>query len=666
MKKIDKKQCRKFADPGWKIPSNHGLLYADSVKYIIRTAIKIIGHKRLLVLYVYSRKRAAKGDFRPLWTVFQGKDDYITLEMQEDGRTRWRTAGLERLEWDYYFTEKCVFYSLKDNERIKSFFHASRDGLLLLLSVQWNLQEQRRRKMQRKREKAIIGRMKLVPALPRNLVVWARQNVMPAYFFYDHKERKKPTKGYCSSCRQEILLEDVKHNKKGICPKCKREIIMKSRGRRGRIYDRGTAQVIQKAGNEIVIRIMKFYFWYCDGTDVPKECAYENARIFLYLDENGECICKSYYYSYNPGHLTSWRSGNRPVFSRWQYNFEADNCGHLYCKNLSKELKGTPWQYCPVEIFYGHFREPMDAAPFFTAYLKNPRLEHLIKVGFYSLAADLIYRGRYNIELDQSQNRTHRILKVALEDVSYLRQIDVSMSALQKFQKYCQKNLKDRQRLFDWQLEHKVEYDVQNIVEYVTPHKMMRYLDGQYAFLRLRRTQYGSLRYSTMRELVREYRDYLEMCVKQKYDMKNSFVLYPKDLQKSHDKVAHRIKVNANAKMRRDFKAVYKSIMQQLDFEMYGMKIVYPATPRDIEKEGNALHHCVGGYVDRVARQECIILFLRKCDDLARSFYTIEVQNCKVIQVRGMRNEIATPEVKKFMEQWERRVLQSPALSKAA
>ena len=171
-----------------------------------------------------------------------------------------------------------------------------------------------------------------------------------------------------------------------------------------------------------------------------------------------------------------------------------------------------------------------------------------------------------------------------------------------------------------WQIENKVERDILKILEHMTPHKMMRYMESQYSFLVLRKTKFGTARYSSMQALVSEYRDYLDMCVKQNYDMRNSFVLYPKDLQKSHDKVARRIKMKADAKMRRDFKAAYNSIMQRMDFEMDGMKIVYPATPDEIIAEGHALHHCVGGYVDRVAKKECIILFLRKSKEESKHF----------------------------------------------
>lgn len=169
-----------------------------------------------------------------------------------------------------------------------------------------------------------------------------------------------------------------------------------------------------------------------------------------------------------------------------------------------------------------------------------------------------------------------------------------------------------------------------------------------------------------MQVLVSEYRDYLDMCQKQKYDMRNSFVLYPRDLQKAHDKVAHRIKLKADAKLRKDFKIAYQRIMKRLDFEWNSMKIVYPSSPEEIIAEGHALHHCVGSYVDRVAKKECIILFLRLCEEITKPFYTIEVRNQKVIQVRGMKNDNATPEVQKFMDQWTSRVLQAPAVSKAA
>lgn len=259
--------------------------------------------------------------------------------------------------------------------------------------------------------------------------------------------------------------------------------------------------------------------------------------------------------------------------------------------------------------------------------------------------------------LDETQNRTHRILDVMAEDVPLLRDLDVNSKALETYQEYCRVNLKDRQKLLLWQGEHGVRWNVMSALKHMTAHKFMRYVNGQYLLLQDRKARYGGQRYNSMQAVVTEYKDYLEMCQKQKYDLANSFVLYPADLQTAHDKVAQRIKHNADAKQRRDFRAAYKRVMGQLDFEADGMKIVYPASSDNIVAEGHALHHCVGGYVDRVARKKCMILFLRRCEDEGKPFYTVEVRGRKAVQVRGMENKEATPEVRKFMDLWEKRVL---------
>ena len=237
----------------------------------------------------------------------------------------------------------------------------------------------------------------------------------------------------------------------------------------------------------------------------------------------------------------------------------------------------------------------------------------------------------------------------------FLRDIDVNIAALQIFQKYT--GLKDRQKLLLWQIENKVEHNILPILQHMTVHKAVKYLDNQYSFLHLRKTKYGAQRYNNMQDLVTEYWDYLEMCKKMNYDLKNNFVKYPADLQKAHDKVAGRLKHKEDARIKRAFMDVYKSIAGKYDFEKNGLKIVYPETPGAVVKEGHALHHCVGDYTNRVASHSCVILFLRQCCDLKKSFYTIEIRGSQIVQIRGMGNCVATPDVEKFIKSWKQRVL---------
>ena len=480
---------------------NNGLLHAEQIDYIIRTAIKIISHHKTLVLYVYSRLQAVQGDFRPLWAVFQGKDDYITLKRLEDGKTAWRTAAFENLDNSWDFTRKCAFYSAKDEGRVIRYLKSdSSSGIKALTSFQSNILENRRRERRKNREKEIVSRMECIPALPRNLKNWIHKSVMPAYFFYDYKRGGMDVPGTCTSCGHEVRLSNVKQGNKGKCPHCKRELIMKPRSRRGCcMTDRDACQVIQNVGNgELLIRIIKVWYTYAD--DIPKIQIYENARQFIYLDDDGKPRHESYYYSYGSGILTDWKKGERPsLLNQWQYHFEADTCGHLYSKNLPNQLKGTPWQYCPIADFYSHFREPMESLPFLASYPYHPRMEHLAKVGFWNIVSDLAYCYHPDC-LDEAQNRTHQILKAAAEDVQFLKELEVDIPTLKIFREYA--GLKDRRQLLCWQLEQKVERDILPILKHITVHKFIRYMDSQFGFLRLRRTSHGTLRYKGMQDLV--------------------------------------------------------------------------------------------------------------------------------------------------------------------
>lgn len=652
--KINKRKCRAFADSGFKMQAGNGILHAGQVDYIIRTAIKIIDHHKTLLLYIYPRQQAVQGDFSPLWTVFQSRDDYATLERQENGGFKWRKAAFKCLGSGWGLHQACAFYSLQDEARVIRYFKADTNGIQALFNAQEVILEQRRRKRQMTKERKIIDCMASVPALPRGLKNWIHKSVT-AYFFYDYKRGGRDVPGVCSACGHEIQLSGVKQGKKAFCPHCRHELIMKPRSRRRyNMLDRDTCQVIQNIGNgELMIRTIKVRYLYQD--DTPEVQIYENARQFIRLDDDGKFGIECYYHSYGSGLLTDWKKGERPVYNKWSYNFEADTCAHLYTGNLPAALKDTPWKYCPISAFYTHFHEPMQAATFLYAYLKHPRLEHLVKVGFCSIVADMVYGYNFGYDgcLDESRSRTHQILKVDPEDVDFLRNLDVGMSALKLYQMY--QGVKERQKLLLWHLEHEVEKDVATLLGYMTAHRFMKYMDCQYKDL----CQSNASRYKNMQAVVTEYRDYLSICSKLGYDLKNSFVLYPRDLQEAHDRVTAQFQYKKEKQMEKNFIAVYRELNGKYDFERDGLKIVYPDTPDDVVSEGHALHHCVGRYVESVSDGHCIILFLRRCSDESQPFYTIEIQGNKAVQVKGMRNCDMTLEVQEFITAWERCVLRT-------
>lgn len=645
---ISKTECRKHGGQPLRIRANDGLIRAESVEWLVTSAVKIIAHRRTLVLQLYSREVAANGGFDPRFTVFHTKDDYITLEHKDDGGTTWRTGAFDRItdHWEYH--KYCAFVSLADEQRVTRYFaYTKRTGFHALKEAQYAIQDCRRAKLEKQKQRKMRERMSCVPVIPHGLKEWARRYAMPAYLLIDKQNCRKTVQGQCSACGKVAELSDAKHNDKTICPHCGREAIIKSKGRMKSLYDRETVQVIQKtAPNELVIRIFKFESDAVTGS----MHFFESARQFIRQEADGELSHEDYY-----NNCGKWKAGIRPVYICYQYQFYADTTGHIYTGNLPRVLKGTPWQYCPVAAFYVHYRERMQMRPFLAAHLKHPRLEHLVKTGFYTLASDLAYRDDSLPLLDEAQNRTHQILGVAAEDVTFLRELDADAAALRIFSQY--NGLKDRRKLLLWQLKHEIKQAVSPILRHTTAHKMMRYLEQQRANFD---TQH-QWRYNSMQNLVTEYRDYLEMSERLGDDLTNTFVLFPKNLTEAHDTAAARQKIKLTKELRRDFRIAYKRVMSHLDFEQDGLKMVYPSDPEEIIHEGQELHHCVANYVDKVAKKECLILFLRHCDAPEKSFYTVEVRNRKVEQVRGYKNQDPTPEVSSFMAAWESHVLQAAA-----
>lgn len=664
---INKRACRKYADPGLKFDRNNGLLHLDQVRNIVRTAIRNIAGQRMLLLYVYERERLIGGDFRPKWTVFQSKKDYTTLAVREDGKSVWWTSAFDNLGREYCFDKKCAFYGHADEQRITNFCKDDkRTGFDALSRLQSRIKAEQELARRHAKQRIIIERMKVMPPLPKDFRGWIHREILPQYLFYTYYRGAALMKGYCTACRHEVEVGGARHNQKGVCPRCKKEITFKARGRLGYISDRDTVQVLQKISpEEVVIRIAKVYCNY-RKKDVPELDIYESTRIFVRRDEQGECVADPYHSSYNSGDLTPWKTGYCPVMYIYQTNFNAETCGQLYCRNLDETLTGTPWQYAQLRQFHQYDHAPLEVLPFLRESLKRPKLEMLIKLGFVAMAADLIYRGSYQPLLDETKKKPHEIFKVEAEDIPFLRDCKVNLNLLRTYQKYVELKLKDREQLLLWQMKNgTADEQLCSFLEFMTPHKLMRYVDEQFALLKGRKVS-GARRYEAIQRVLQEYRDYLRMCRDENYDLSNSFVLFPRDLQEGHDRLVKRIKFKADVKRHQQFMELYRSITAHLDFERGGLKIVYPQKPEDIVKEGHFLRHCVGGYVSRVAEKECIILFLRHADAPEKPFFTIEVRNGKVAQVRGKSNCEPTPKVKSFMAAWEKRVLRTVKLPAAA
>ena len=345
------------------------------------------------------------------------------------------------------------------------------------------------------------------------------------------------TQVFCTYCEKFSVIKKPKTGKIFVCPQCKQKAIAKAQGRRAAYHeDRETCQVIQKISDEeLLIRIFKVRWAYKERKNTPAKEIYENARLFIRVVGKEGTDTEAFYYDSGYDSATHWRRGNRPRLSPYTSSYEADDTGAVYLPSLKRALQGTPWQYCALRQFYEPTKEAMQVSYLsarISAAIQNS-LSILSKVGFEHIVADIVYRHGMGSEIDDTQKRTHRILRVDKEDVTMLRELNAGIDTLRAVPGNTrQLNLRSRAGT--------VSVAASKIMCHTVPTdsslpvydgKKIHALYGQPAARSICELKRAFLYRSPMEEAISTYSDYLQMCQEQNYDMKSSQVLFPETLQ---------------------------------------------------------------------------------------------------------------------------------------
>ena len=676
MKPIDRKACAAYFAPKLKLDTNSGVFYFPGIQYVIVTDIKIIGHRRLLLLYLLPRARAASGNFHPAYVVFQASDNFATYDIRPESNPKWRTSALERLGDDKDFFAHLAFYTRADEDRVMRFCkYSSADeepasGLGSLSTLQAAIVAARSKKARVSRGRNLARQMARVKPIGLRFQHWAENDVLPKYIIFRYKKGAKVFDGICTACGHEVKVQDAKHNLPYVCPMCQRAVTLKSRGKSHSILDRATVLRLDRLSeNELMLRTFKVYWHYSCGKS--EYDFYENARTLIRWDQGGNLLTTRYWNAHRDEGGTPWRYGVRPQFFNWKKGFEADTEGFLWTRGISTALKGTPWQYCEVDTFFGNARISADAEEYLVKYLEMPCIEYLVKLRLFRLASYLIYQYDSKPSLTQRISvlcphgkQFQEVLGVGMEDLPLMQALDASYIQLGVLQSMRRAGVSPDKELLLWCDQYRIDRlrDISTPLKYMTPHKLVRYATKQFEANRIPEGAfyYRGAGFCSMSQMLGDYRDYLFMCEAQGYDMKNPFVLFPKEIMAAHDQV---MKLSDNKKAaiyNKQIAGLYAENTMRYGFKKDGLMIVAPKSARDITREGQALHHCVGNYVSRMAKQECVILFLRREDAPNKSFCTIEVSDGRIQQARANMNTNPPPEAEKFLEQWRKRVLEQP------
>lgn len=137
-----------------------------------------------------------------------------------------------------------------------------------------------------------------------------------------------------------------------------------------------------------------------------------------------------------------------------------------------------------------------------------------------------------------------------------------------------------------------------------------------------------------------EYRDYQNMLENLGIAFEGDFRIMPKNFKQAHDDAVKAYNNMKDEQKRIEFANQLEKLLG-LEQTIGNYTFVLPKELQELKAEGKALSHCVGGYANRVARGETVILFVRQKEKVDNPLYTLEISDGKIVQLRGKRNRDA-------------------------
>jgi hypothetical protein len=155
------------------------------------------------------------------------------------------------------------------------------------------------------------------------------------------------------------------------------------------------------------------------------------------------------------------------------------------------------------------------------------------------------------------------------------------------------------------------------------------------------------------RESLKIWYDYLKMAKDMDYRLKDNTIKYPSSLKKDHDRASFSYVVVQDEMNQKRFveNAQRNANLYEYSYGDYIIKV--PMHPNEVIQEGNVQKHCVASYVNRIRDGETAVCFARKKDDPETAYFTIEVKDDIVVQVKGYCNcAPRDPDFILFLRKW--------------
>lgn len=444
-----------------------------------------------------------------------------------------------------------------------------------------------------------------------------KENSKMHHLIIKDKEKKKL---YCSNCNRYFTDKTIKVWDYVECPHCHKLSCVYGINYHRKSFEQSVV-LVQRMDKQVVIRIFEIYSYFNEGKKRIQRNCIEYARI---LPGIGRFMGNNVYINMF-GIMRVYHNYKKISWSQYKgHKYLTDHPTYPY--NKKKLVKGTIMEYAPIEEFMARF-----------AYCNYNYLDvlELAAYGSFELLWNMkLYNLCFYSKALNKNGSFYKRFKVPKSFLKFMQDNNVTykeLMLLQLFKKTDKKLIKDyscininylrfliKNNILDDFLNSgtKINYInmslIKDISKYVSLKKLMQYKKGL--------------------NNLNIYRDYLEMAEKLSYNYKSNKDLFPRNLIARHDKMQIKIKATE------DMNTQLKAYLRYLELSKYTYSdnkyIIFPAPSIDSMKdEGKQQGNCVGYmYLNPYITGQTEIFFVRKLEDVAKSFITLEYKNGKVVQ----------------------------------
>lgn len=476
---------------------------------------------------------------------------------------------------------------------------------------------------------------------------------------------------YCSSCRShffkksERTMKDedyaflsAKHGEAVQCPECGRTAELKNIGtiKKGKNLEEERRAVMIQVIDRDTVLLKCYYAWKSYESFYPEN---ENVRFLkmpgihlskVYLLSPGDVkIAKHNYYF--TSHFSRVERIGEPFTSYFSPVSNYKVFGMEY-------LALTFLKYLPIEEYEKRYF--MNYVTLMCMYCLYPSLEILLKTGDFAPVKELVFCGRpHKREFDWKKNTPWEIFKLPKAEYKILHEYNL----------HEYNNTFDALKIYNLLKKHNVKGGMKTAVHLSflisSPEKwdsVIKYAaEGRFTLKRFENYINKNKEKGTFYNTISLWFDYRAWATELEYDLNDPVVLLPKNLKKAHDEAFENHKAHIKeieAKRVKELEATaekhIKKYKKKYEYSDGEFLIYIPSTASEIIAEGREQHHCVGGYAARHLQGKLCICFLRKAANPEKSFYTIEMQKEKCMQIHGFKNcgIEKSPKAQLFFEKW--------------